>query len=131
MTTKSKIWIQWLLIMILSFQFVGAAITKLAGGMCDHFLSNGMSIEFMYFIGFLESLSVIGLFFTAYRVKSSLIQILIMAGALYTHLSGMDMLMVLLNITNIGFSSIIIWVQLEKRYIADDMLRQEVGDLEN
>lgn len=122
MTSKSKMWLQWLLIMILSFQFIGAAIAKLMGQMCEHFMSNGFSYEFMMFIGYLEVLSVVGLLFSKFRVKASLVQMIIMCGAIYTHLPAHQYLMTLVCISNIGFSSIIIWAELEKKYFSDEML---------
>lgn len=121
-------WFQWIAIMIVSFQFIGAALTKLTGGMCEFFLSNGMTIEFMYFIGFLETISVLGLFFVTFRVKASLILMLIMMGALITHIPNEQMVMELLNIANIGLLSIIIWAELDKKYQADDMVKQEAKD---
>lgn len=122
MTSKSKMWLQWLLIMILSFQFIGAAIAKLMGQMCEHFMSNGFSYEFMMFIGYLEVLSVVGLLFSKFRVKASLVQMIIMSGAIYTHLPNDQVMMTLLCIANIGFSSMIIWAELDKQYLSDDML---------
>lgn len=108
--------------MILSFEFIGAAFAKLAGQMCEHFLSNGLSYDFMMFVGFVEMLSVLGLFFSRLRIPACLIQMAIMCGAIYTHLPHDQYLMSLLNITNIGFSSIIIWADLDKKYLSDEML---------
>lgn len=126
MSSKSKMWFQWLLIVILSFQFLGAAFAKLAGFTCAFFLSHGFTIEFMYFIGFVEALSVIGLYFKSMRVKASLVQMVLMTGALFTHLPNNEYLMSLVNITNIGLACIIIWVELDRRYNMDEMLREEI-----
>lgn len=126
MSIKGKMWFQWIAIVIISFQFSGAAVYKLVGGMCDHFLGNGMTIGFMYFIGFLEATSVLGLFFKHYRIKASLALMLIMMGALLSHIPNEQVLMALLNIANIGFLSIIIWVELDKKYMVDDVVGEQI-----
>ncbi|QSE95859.1 DoxX family protein [Fulvivirga lutea] len=122
MTTKSKMWLRGIIILVLSVQFLGAAFAKLTGQMCEHFMANGLGYEFMMFIGLLEAISVLGLFIPATRVKASLIQMAIMCGAMYTHFQSFDVLMILVNITNIGLSSIVIWAELDKKYMSDEML---------
>ncbi len=121
MTNKARIWLQWIIIGFLSIQFLGASVAKLLGLMCGYFCTNGLSTDFMLFVGFIEALSVVGLFFTSLRIKASLIQIAIMLAASYLHLLNNEMMLLMLTITNIGLSSIIIWAELDCEYMANEI----------
>ncbi len=123
MTNQAKNILQWLFILILTFQFLLLGYSKLLGEMCSFFIDNGYSLSFMYFIGFVEILASIGLFFKPYRNASCFILMIIMIGAMYTHLMNDEVIQILVNITNVGLSAIVLWVEGEKKYAHDEMIQ--------
>ena len=114
MSSKGKIWLQWILIVILSSQFIGAAFAKLLGFMCGHFLDNGLSIGFMYLVGFAEAVTVVMLYVRAYRKLAVMVQMLIMIGAIYTHAINGQMLLALFGVATIGLLAIVLWVDVDR-----------------
>ncbi len=123
MTNQAKNILQWLFILILTFQFLLLGYSKLLGEMSSFFIDNGYSLDFMYIVGFLEILASIGLFFRPYRNVSSFIVMIIMVGAFYTHLMNDEIIQVLVNITNVGLAAIVLWVESEKKYAREEMIQ--------
>jgi uncharacterized membrane protein len=120
-SNKSKDIFQWVFILILSFQFLLLGYDKLLGELHTYFIDNGYTVGFMYFIGFLEVVSSIGLFFKMYRNLSFFILVIIISGAMYTHLINEETILFLVDITNIGLLAIVIWVESEKRYLREEL----------
>ncbi len=123
MSFKGKLWFKWVLIIAVGVQFILMAHAKMLGEMCDIFLSNGLSLEFMFFIGFMEVLATIGLLTSRWRVKSVIVLSCIMFGAIYVNTQSYDVLHILVNITNIGFLGIVLWLEKEKQLILEDMMQ--------
>jgi uncharacterized membrane protein YphA (DoxX/SURF4 family) len=120
-SNKSKDVFQWFFILILSLQFLLSGYAMLLGEVGAYFIDNGYAVGFMYFIGFLEVVCSIGLFFKPYRSLSCFILVFIMSGAMYTHLTNEEIILFLVDITNIGALAIIIWVESEKRYLKEEL----------
>lgn len=123
MSQKSKLWFKWALIITVGIQFLMMAKAKLAGEMCDVFLSNGMSLDFMFFIGFMEVLATIGLLTSKWRIKSSMVLSCIMLGAIYVNAQSYVAVQILVDVANIGFSAIILWLEKEKQMHVEDMMQ--------
>ncbi|MEQ8242292.1 DoxX family protein [Fulvivirga sp.] len=122
MSYKGKLLFKWALIIAIGVQFVAMAYAKLVGEMCDVFLSNGLSLEFMFFVGFMEVLATIGLLTAKFRIKSAIVLSCIMIGAIYVNLQSHDVMQILVDVANIGFLAIVLWLEKEKQMIAEDMV---------
>lgn len=129
MTRKGKLWFKWGLIITISIQFIIMAKAKLAGEMCDVFLSNGLSIEFMFLTGFMEVLATIGLMTSKWRIKSSIVLSCIMIGAIYINLQSYAPMQMLVNVANIGFLAIVLWLEKEKQMLGEDMMQPSKSSL--
>ncbi|MEQ8477564.1 DoxX family protein [Fulvivirga sp.] len=123
MSYKGKLLFKWALIIAIGVQFVAMAYAKLAGEMCDVFLSNGLSLEFMFFVGFMEVLATIGLLTAKFRIKCAIVLSCIMIGAIYVNLQSHDVMQILVDVANIGFLAIVLWLEKEKQMIAEDMMQ--------
>ena len=123
MSFKGKLWFKWALIIAVGVQFFVMAHAKMAGEMCDIFLSNGLSLEFMFFICFMEVLATIGLLTSRWRIKSSIVLYFIMLGYIYVNMHSYDSLHVLVNVAKLGFLAIILWLLKEKQMIPEDMMQ--------
>jgi uncharacterized membrane protein YphA (DoxX/SURF4 family) len=87
MKTKGIKILMWICISLLTLQFLGAGVTKLLGGWSSKFIAWGYSSTFVYTIGSLEIIGVVGLFLPKARKWSAILLTFIMVGAAYTHLS--------------------------------------------
>ncbi|MEQ9165477.1 MAG: DoxX family protein [Fulvivirga sp.] len=123
MSYKGKLLFKWALIIAIGVQFVAMAYAKLAGEMCDVFLSNGLSLEFMFFVGFMEVLATVGLLTAKFRIKSAIVLSCILIGAIYVNLQSHDVMQILVDVANIGFLAIVLWLEKEKQMIAEDMVQ--------
>ncbi|MTI39012.1 DoxX family protein [Fulvivirga lutimaris] len=123
MSYKGKLFFKWALIILVGIQFIAMAHAKLAGEMCDLFLSNGMSLEFMFFVGFMEVLATVGLLTSKWRIKSAVVLSSIMIGAIYVNLQSHGVMEILVDIANIGFLAIVLWLEKEKQMFAEDMVQ--------
>ena len=123
MSYLGKMWFKWVLIAVVGIQFIMMAHDKMVGEMCDIFLSNGLSLEFIFFIGFLEVLATIGLLTSRWRIKSAIVLSLITMGAIYVNTQSYAALHVLVNVSNLGFLAIILWLEKEKQLLPEDMMR--------
>lgn len=75
----------WICIACLTVQFLGAGISKMSGSWSTRFSGWGYPTAFMYVIGALEIIGVVGLFFSKTRKWSAVILIIVMIGAAGTH----------------------------------------------
>jgi putative oxidoreductase len=107
MTTKGIKIIMWICIAVLTFQFLGAGMTKLLGSWSVRFSAWGYPLAFMYVIGTLETIGVVGLFFSKTRKWSVMLFIIIMFGAAYTHISSAEFLRVIHNGIMVGISLLV------------------------
>jgi uncharacterized membrane protein YphA (DoxX/SURF4 family) len=123
MSYKGKLLFKWALIIAIGVQFVAKAYAKLAGEMCDVFLSNGLSLEFMFFVGFMEVLATVGLLTAKFRIKSAIVLSCILIGAIYVNLQSHDVMQILVDVANIGFLAIVLWLEKEKQMFAEDMVQ--------
>jgi len=117
MSEKGKRVMQWVLVILIAFQFLMLGFSKLNNDMLHTFESWGYSSDFMYLVGLLEILSAIGLFFNKSRVISCLALIAIMVGAAVTHWLHNQHFEILINVGVIGFCTIILWLEQE-RYLS-------------
>lgn len=115
MSDKGKIIMQWVLVILISFQFLFIGFSKLNGDMLASFQSWGYSEAFMYFIGCVEIFTGVGLFFERTRIMSSLGQVAVMLGAAYTHWMHGQYFEILINVGLIGLCTIILWLEQEKK----------------
>ena len=129
MSFKGKLFFKWALILLVGMQFLVMAHAKLAGEMCDFYLSNGFSLEFMFLVGFMEVLATIGLLTSKWRIKSAVVLTCIMVGAIYVNLQSQAVMQILVDIANVGFLAIILWLEKEKQMIAEDMVQPSKLDL--
>lgn len=97
----------WICIAILTIQFLGAGVTKLTGAWSSKFAGWGYSTAFMYAIGTIEIIGVVGLFISRTRKWSTVLLILIMAGAAYTHISNLEYGRVIHNAIVAGLSFLV------------------------
>lgn len=85
---KAKNTIGWIIAILLSLAFLMAGISKLTGQ--EQFVQNfgkwGFSMAFMYFIGGCEIIGAIGLMVKKVRALAALGLILLMLGAIGTHI---------------------------------------------
>ncbi|MTI22024.1 DoxX family protein [Fulvivirga sp. RKSG066] len=116
MTNRGKFLMQWVLVILIAFQFLLIGFSKLTGEMELAFRSWNYSSEFMYIIGIVEIASAAGLFFNKTRIFSSALQIMIMIGAGYTHWLHAEYFEILINVGVMGFCFIIIWFEQEKQH---------------
>ena len=120
MSYKGKVLLQWLLILPIAFQFLYLGFLKINGSMEHVFYSWGYAQSFMYFIGLVEVVSAIGLFFKKTRNVACLAQVVIMVGAVYTHWMSYEYFEILINIGVIGLTSIIMWLEREKIMVPEE-----------
>lgn len=120
MSYKGKVLLQWLLILPIAFQFLYLGFVKLNGGMLDAFHLWGYTESFMYFVGVVEVLTGIGLFFQRTKVASTITQMLLMTGAIYTHWASFQYFEILINIGVIGLCTIILWLEREKVMVPEE-----------
>ena len=126
MSYKGKVLLQWLLILPIAFQFLYLGFLKINGGMEHAFNSWGYAQSFMYFIGLIEVLSAIGLFFAKSRNVACLAQVAMMLGAIYTHWMFFEYFEILINIGIIGLTSIIMWLEREKLMVPEEARESSV-----
>lgn len=109
-TTKVIIWI---LIALMTVQFVAAGIGKLTGAWESMFTEWGYSILFMYLIGVLEIVSVIILYISKLRKWAIITLLIIMLGAAITHILNLEYSRIIHNVILIVILSLIFY--LDKR----------------
>lgn len=119
MTERNRDVMQWILIILLSGQFLLAGFSKFTYQMCEAFLTWGYSLSFMYFIGTLEIIAAMCLFFKRSRMLAGFLFIGIMIGAIYTHWQNQEFAEILLNIGIIGLATIILWLEQDHYYLPD------------
>ena len=86
---KTQNIVAWVIAGLLAFAFAGSGIMKLTGAeeLVGNFERWGYSSGMMYFIGVAEVAGAVGLLLKRLRVLASAGLIVIMAGAVYTHIS--------------------------------------------
>lgn len=105
--------IMWILIALMTVQFVAAGIGKLTGAWESKFIEWGYSILFMYFIGVLEIASVIILYISKLRKWAIIGLVIIMFGAAITHILHQEYFRIIHNVILITILSLIFY--LDKR----------------
>lgn len=106
---------QWVLIVLIAFQFIYLGFSKLSGDMQLSFDAWGYSGWFMYFVGGIEVGTGVGLFFNRARLISCFTQAVIMIGAAITHYLHGEPWVILINIGVIGLVAIIAWLDYDKQ----------------
>ena len=115
MSTKGIKIIMWICISALTVQFLAAGISKLWGTWSVKFEEWGYPLTFMYVIGSLETIGVVGLFFSKARKWSAMLFILIMIGAAYTHFSSSEYLRIIHTGLVVGFLFLVIELNRKSR----------------
>ncbi|MDX1630073.1 MAG: DoxX family protein [Fulvivirga sp.] len=121
MSYKGKRIMQLVFIILLALQFIFSATAKLNCHMLARFESWGYTEEFMYLIGTIEFTAAIGLFINRTKVLSIVALVMIMIGAIYTHLSYDQYFEVLINIGLIGLLTIVLWLEREMKLAPEDV----------
>lgn len=88
----------WVLIGLLSVQFLGASVSKFMGNEEANFIRWGYTPIFAYVIGALELLGVIGLYLTRFRSYAAFGIIGIMLGAAFTHATHNELPNIVVNV---------------------------------
>lgn len=85
MNIKTKRILQWILIALLSLQFIAAGLGKFTGDWSEKFELWGYPSAFMYFAGVVEISGVIGLFLSKVRKWAIVLLTITMIVAAVTH----------------------------------------------
>lgn len=85
MSSKVAKIIRWVLVGILTIQFLAAGVAKLFGAWDSMFIQWGYPVWFALVVGFTEVLVVIGLYLRTTIRWALIVIVLIMLGAAYTH----------------------------------------------
>ena len=98
MNPKTKKILMWICVVLLALQFLAASAGKLMGAAEENFIRWGYTTTFMYIVGALELICVVGLFIPNFRKRAALGIIVIMIGAAYTHLTHDEAIRVIHNV---------------------------------
>jgi uncharacterized membrane protein YphA (DoxX/SURF4 family) len=98
MSTKTRKILMWVLIGLLSVQFLGASVSKFMGNEEANFIRWGYSPMFAYIIGVLEIMGVIGLYIPKFRSYAAFGIIGIMLGAAFTHATHNELPNIIVNV---------------------------------
>ena len=98
---------QWIIIVLLTLQFLAAGVAKLAGVWNPMFEKWGYPSYFATIIGILEVLSVIGLYPNKLRQYALIVIGVIMLGAIYTHIMATEYVRIIHNIVLILLAIVI------------------------
>ena len=90
MSSRTKKIIMWTIVVLLTLQFLAAGVGKLTGGWDPMFEEWGYTPAFALVIGLVEVLLVVGLFISRLRLYSVIIILLVMTGAIYTHIAAQE-----------------------------------------
>lgn len=110
MKPKTNKFIMWLFISMMALQFIAAGIGKFMGAWTNMFIEWGYPISFMYLIGILEFAGVIGLFVSKFRKWAVLLLLVIMLGAMFTHLRNEEYSRLIHNFIIIGLLSALFYL---------------------
>jgi len=86
MRTKTTKIIMWVLVALMTFQFLAAGLAKFVGAWTIKFVDWGYPAYFVYLVGLVEVGGVVLLFFTKLRKWGVLVLIITMLGAMVTHI---------------------------------------------
>ncbi len=114
--------LNWIIIVLLSLQFVLAALPKFTGQWEDSFNAYGYPVFTMYLVGALELLAVIAFYSPRFRKAGAWIIIALMTGAAVTHLLNDENNRILQNLILVGLSVGLIYIQRfrQQREVSDE-----------
>lgn len=113
MKTKTKNITGWVITGLLALAFIMAGATKLMGQEMhlQNFERWGIPIAFMYIIGALEALGVVGLFIKKWRVLAGLGLAGLMLGGIGAHLVNNEAAMIGAPIVLMVLSVVVVWIR--------------------
>jgi uncharacterized membrane protein YphA (DoxX/SURF4 family) len=113
----------WICISLLTVQFGSAGLSKFLGdGWSSKFDEWGYPMALAYVVGALEIAAVVSLFFSRTRKWSSVVLMLIMLGAAYTHLSNSEPLRLIHNAVLGGIAFLV--MHLDRKYLVETQTMQ-------
>jgi len=104
----------WLFVSMMALQFIAASIGKFMGAWTNMFIEWGYPVPFMYLVGILEVVAVIGLFVSKFRKWAVLLLLVIMLGAMFTHLMNGEYPRLIHNSIIIGLLSALFYLDNQR-----------------